>query len=95
MLNRDRPIGQRPVDGHCFGIPDMANSGLKRASARSTINTKRESFGWIDSIGMPHGRTGDKLARRAIRAIVGLRHARGPHAGWHLTTGARKSKPKR
>ena len=92
MLNRDRPIGQRFMDGYFFGIPDMAGSHWGRASARSGTEEKRGNFGWLDRTGMPHGRTGDKAARRAAHGTVGLRHGRGPHAGWHLKAAASRKK---
>jgi hypothetical protein len=90
MLNRDRPLGQRYGDGYHFGTPDMANSRLPRAGGKQDVDTKRELCGWRNSIGMPFGRTGDKAVRRAMAGTVGLRHGRGPHAGWHLKPGKSK-----
>ena len=37
---------------------------------------------YVDRVGMPHGRSGDKLVRKAMKGTVGLRH-RGPYAAWH------------
>lgn len=44
----------------------------------------RAAAGYIDRAGMPHFKSGDKLARKALSGKVGLTHARGPYAAWAL-----------
>lgn len=55
----------------------------RRVPANATPSLKRHC-GYLDSVGMPHFRSGDKLARKAVRGTVGLTHARGPYAAWAL-----------
>lgn len=37
---------------------------------------------YLDNVGMSHGLSGDKLARKAVAGIITLRHGRGPYAAW-------------
>lgn len=71
----------------------LAKSALaQRAPAGATPSIKR-FCGWIDSAGMPHGRSGDKLARKTVHGTVGLTYARGPYAAWALmATGRGRAK---
>lgn len=55
----------------------------RRVPANATPHLKRHC-GYLDRVGMPHYRSGDKLARKAVRGTVGLTHARGPYAAWAL-----------
>jgi hypothetical protein len=70
MLNRDKPIGQRRTDGWFFGLPPI---NWPRARNSASVTKKRESFGWTDRTGQPHGRSGDKLARKAAKGALGIR----------------------
>lgn len=99
MLNRDKPTGQRIGDGAFLGAPPgthlwtrqsplfghklESDGSTMRASETSSVIRKIISFGWIDRVGQPHGRTGDKLIRKAASGKIGIRH-RGPYAAWHL-----------
>lgn len=83
MQDCSKPLGQRKGDGHYFGHPFFFRR-LKRAHASSPDNIKREQEGWLDRVGQPHGRTNDKLTRKAMTGTVGLRHARGPYAAWAM-----------
>ena len=69
-----------PLMGHLL-CPDLELP--LRANAHSEVIIKITSFGWLDRVGQPHGRTGDKLARKAAHGTIGLRN-RGPYAAWHL-----------
>lgn len=63
-----------------FFADALAKSALKqRAPAGATPSIKRYC-GWLDNVGMPHGRSGDKLVRKTVQGTVGLTHARGPYA---------------
>jgi hypothetical protein len=63
---------------------ELAKQALaKRVPANATPHLKRHC-GYLDRVGMPHFRSGDKLARKAVRGTVGLTHARGPYAAWTL-----------
>jgi hypothetical protein len=71
---------QSPLMGHRLD----SDLGLPlRAKEYSDVIVKITSFGWLDRVGQPHGRTGDKLARKAAHGTIGLRN-RGPYAAWHL-----------
>jgi hypothetical protein len=98
MLNRDRPVGQRIGDGSFLGAPPgtylvtkrypfgsyfYAHLHNERAGPDADAIIKIISFGWNDRVGQPHGRTGDKLQRKAAAGTIGLRN-RGPYAAWHL-----------
>lgn len=37
---------------------------------------------YVDKAGMPHGKPGNKLVRKAMVGTVTLRHTRGPYAAW-------------
>ena len=79
MLNRDKPLGQRRHDGYFFGNPWSPRP--RRAEPYTSVTRHREQFGWLDRAGMPHGRSGDKLRRKAISGTVGIRSGtRGPLA---------------
>lgn len=101
MLNHDKPVGQRIGDGAFLGAPpgttlwtdqslyghhlqrDLSNP---RAKFTAPVIKQITSFGWLDRVGMPHGRTGDKIIRKAMKGTIGLRGRRGPFAGWHMST---------
>jgi hypothetical protein len=93
MLNRGRPIGQRIGDGAPLGthlvtrqlplIGHRLDLETSRANEHSSAIHKITSFGWLDRVGQPHGRTGDKFSRKAASGMIGIRH-RGPYAAWHL-----------
>lgn len=91
MQDRDKPLGQHRGDGHIFGSPFFVRT-RERSNDSSSDDHKRESHGWLDRVGQPHGRTGDKLTRKAMTGTVGLRHGRGPYAAWALTARPGKSK---
>lgn len=65
--------------------------GMAAAPAFTGINLPRTSVKrgkprfdpYVDRAGVSHGRTGDKLARKAAHGTIGLRN-RGPYAAWHL-----------
>lgn len=97
MLNRDKPLGQRIGDGAFLGAPPGTRLFTKqspfighyfdpllakRASVYAHTILKITSFGWFDRIGQPHGRSGDKLVRKAMQGKIGVRH-RGPYFAWH------------
>lgn len=79
MLNRDKPLGQRRGDGYVFGVPLPLwwDAAPARANATHSVTRKRKALGWTDRVGMPHGRSGDKLARKIATASVGISR-RGP-----------------
>lgn len=83
MLNRDKPLGQRIGDGVVLGTP-WYPLFLQRASEYAHTIVKIESCGWRDRIGQPHGRSGDKLVRKAMQGKIGVRH-RGPYFAWHAS----------
>jgi hypothetical protein len=76
---------QSPLRGHLLDF----DLGLPlRAQEHNSVIRKITSFGWVDRVGQPHGRTGDKLARKAANGTIGLRN-RGHYAAWHLYPKAR------
>ena len=99
MLNRDRPIGQRIGDGAFLGAPPGTllvtkksplighylnrHLSTQRATDSAWPIDKITQYGWLDLVGQPHGRTGDKLSRKAAAGAIGIRN-RGPYAAWHL-----------
>ena len=73
MKNDTRPCGQRPSHGHFFGTPATANSPWPRANHDASTPHKLESEGWKDKFtGLPFGRSGDKLVRKAMTRRVGI-----------------------
>lgn len=51
---------------------------------RTSVKRGKPGFApYVDRAGVSHGRSGDKLARRAAHGLIGLRN-RGPYAAWHL-----------
>lgn len=48
--------------------------------SKERTRTQREPY--VDKICMPHGRSGDKLARKAEQGMIGIRH-RGPYFAWY------------
>lgn len=52
---------------------------------RTSVKRGKPGFTpYVDRAGVSHGRTGDKLARKAAHGTIGMRN-RGPYAAWHLT----------
>lgn len=65
--------GQRPAHGHVFGKPDTAHSPWPRAITNSPTIHKMQCEGWEDRFtGLPFGRSGDKLVRKAMTRRVGI-----------------------
>lgn len=62
----------------------MAGGNAHPLPAPVKTSTRRDPGPYVDKTGLPHGYNGSKLARKAARGTVGLRHGRGPHAGMHL-----------
>ncbi len=84
--------GLRGVLAMALGLAANAQSAfdglsLPRTAAPSRTKT-RGAFPYTDKAGLSHGRTGDKLARKAANGTIGLRN-RGPYAAWHLYPKAR------
>lgn len=50
--------------------------------SKERTRTQREPY--VDRIGQPHGRSGDKLVRKAMQGKIGVRH-RGPYFAWHAS----------
>lgn len=70
-------VGLRMMSGPIDDIKSVVIAGPK------TVARGRHGY-YVDKTGLPHGSSGSKLARKAARGTVGLRHGRGPHAGMHL-----------
>lgn len=86
-------IGQRPGHGWHLGVP-YVNPERPRVWHRAKISECLFSNGWVDRIGMPHGRHGDKLARKAFKGTIGVRH-RGAFFAWASSKAAnRQRKPR-
>lgn len=92
MQNSDRPVGQRFGHGAFLGAPPGTRlftkaspffghvfdpTGCRRAWPHSSVIGKLINFGWLDKDSQPHGRSGDKLARKAANGMVGQRSMRG------------------
>lgn len=58
-------------------VHGFPGSGKARRAARAA-----RLAAWTDAIGMPHGRSGDKLRRRAASGSVGLAGRRSPLLSW-------------
>lgn len=74
MKNSTRySCGQLPTHGHFFGTPDTANYTGPRASSSDKMIRKIKLQGWKSKhTGLPYGRSGDKLVRKAMTRRVGL-----------------------
>jgi hypothetical protein len=62
------------------GAAALSNAGAKLQN--TSVRGKSKFSPYTDRVGMPHGQSGDKLARKAMKGTVGMRHARGPLASW-------------
>lgn len=67
--------------GKARDISDQMRGVLPRMGRNAPARV-RNIIGYIDGAGMPHGRSGDKLKRKAMTGRVGLSHARGPYFAW-------------
>ena len=73
MKNDYLACGQRPSHGHVFGTPATVNSPWPRANHNASVQHKMECEGWEDKFtGLPFGRSGDKLVRKAMTRRVGI-----------------------
>lgn len=79
-------LGMAAQPAQAFAGLDLPSSSAKRATARFKPH--------VDRVGMPHGHSGDKLIRKAMKGTVGLRGSRGPFAGWHMST-LKAAKPRK
>jgi hypothetical protein len=70
MKNSDKPTGQRIGDGCQLGQPFAEQYTPRTTSVRHC--DRIHYMGWTDKAGMPHGRSGDKLARKAFKRTFGL-----------------------
>ena len=95
MLNRDKPIGQRRGDGLFFGLPFEFHWGLRRAGFGAPPRHRRDARGWVSRVGAPHGRSGDKLVRKAWLGTAGLTKPRGMYAEWHMKPKTKKARVNR
>lgn len=59
----------------------MSNAGAQLQGIGGSSG-KQKYLPYTDKAGMSHGRSGDKLARKAMAGTVGLRHSRGRLAAW-------------
>lgn len=86
-------VGQRPGHGYDLGAP-YVDPGQPRARSNRDVTEVLFRQGWENKIGMPYGRHGDKLARKAFAGKVGVRH-RGPYFAWASGKAAsRQRKPR-
>lgn len=72
------------------GVP---GSGKARRAARAA-----RLAAWTDGVGMPHGSSGDKLRRKAMRGSIGLPGRRSPLLSWAAGLAgkrASRARPKR
>ena len=69
MKNSDKPTGQRIGDGRELGQPLHAQYMQRTHSLKHRERIR--NMGWIDKTGKPHGRSGDKLMRKAMKNSLG------------------------
>lgn len=72
MINKDKPVGQRIGHGRVFGSPYTYGPNFPRAPESATTFQKIAFAGWDTKDGRPHGRSGDKLARKAMKNSLGV-----------------------
>lgn len=53
------------------------NPDRRRAKKHDAIGRILACAGWLDEDSQPHGRSGDKLARKAAKCMIGQRSRRG------------------
>lgn len=64
------------------GADALSNAGAQLQQMPATPKYCGRFKPYTDKSGMSHGRSGDKLARKAMGGTVGLRHSRGRLAAW-------------
>lgn len=70
-LDATKPLGQRRGEGYYTSRERMEGPRFQKHKRHAVI------FGWIDrQLDTPHGRSGDKLARKARFGLVGVCHGK-------------------